>query len=66
MQIMFNDAPICCPEGETLSDLLTRLEALKPGSALAVNQLIVPREQWAQHIVQDGDRILLFQAIAGG
>ncbi|EFC3498764.1 sulfur carrier protein ThiS, partial [Escherichia coli] len=25
-----------------------------------------PREQWAQHIVQDGDQILLFQVIAGG
>ncbi|MGS5117605.1 MoaD/ThiS family protein, partial [Escherichia coli] len=24
------------------------------------------REQWAQHIVQDGDQILLFQVIAGG
>ncbi|WP_423811545.1 sulfur carrier protein ThiS [Pseudomonas aeruginosa] len=27
---------------------------------------MVPREQWAQHIVQDGDQILLFQVIAGG
>ncbi|MCP6210177.1 sulfur carrier protein ThiS, partial [Klebsiella pneumoniae] len=23
-------------------------------------------EQWAQHVVQDGDQILLFQVIAGG
>ncbi|WP_428997657.1 MoaD/ThiS family protein [Pseudomonas aeruginosa] len=26
----------------------------------------MPRGQWAQHIVQDGDQILLFQVIAGG
>ncbi|MEY5588466.1 MoaD/ThiS family protein, partial [Salmonella enterica subsp. enterica serovar Corvallis] len=27
---------------------------------------ILPREQWEQQIVQEGDQILLFQVIAGG
>ncbi|KJT23544.1 sulfur carrier protein ThiS, partial [Salmonella enterica subsp. enterica serovar Heidelberg str. SARA36] len=39
---------------------------LKPGVALALNQQILPREQWQQQIVQEGDQILLFQVIAGG
>ena len=55
-----------CAEGQTVSSLLATLNQLKPGAALAINQQIVPREQWAQHIVQDGDQILLFQVIAGG
>ncbi|MEY5517860.1 MoaD/ThiS family protein, partial [Salmonella enterica subsp. enterica serovar Corvallis] len=27
---------------------------------------ILPREQWQQQIVQEGDQILLFHVIAGG
>lgn len=66
MQIQFNDEPMQCAEGLSVIALLTQLEQLKPGVALALNQQILPRERWEYHIVQDGDRILLFQVIAGG
>jgi sulfur carrier protein len=66
MQIQFNDEPIQCAEGLSVTTLLTQLEQLKPGVALALNQQILPRERWEHHIVQDGDQILLFQVIAGG
>ncbi|AXC80909.1 sulfur carrier protein ThiS [Salmonella enterica subsp. houtenae] len=66
MQIQFNDEPMQCAEGQTVSELLTQLNQLKPGAALALNQQILPREQWRQHIVQEGDQILLFHVIAGG
>ncbi|HHG6074753.1 TPA: sulfur carrier protein ThiS [Salmonella enterica subsp. enterica serovar Vietnam] len=66
MRIQFNDEPMQCAEGQTASELLTQLNQLKPGAALALNQQILPRERWQQHIVQEGDQILLFQVIAGG
>ncbi|MEO3992561.1 sulfur carrier protein ThiS [Pseudocitrobacter cyperus] len=66
MQIQFNDEPMQCAEGLSVTALLTKLEQLKPGVALALNQQILPRERWEHHIVQDGDQILLFQVIAGG
>lgn len=66
MQILFNDQPMQCVAGLTVHDLLVQLNQQQAGAALAINQQIIPREQWAQHIVQDGDRILLFQVIAGG
>ena len=62
MQILFNDQPMQCAAGQTVHELDQR----QAGAALAINQQIVPREQWTQHIVQDGDQILLFQVIAGG
>ena len=61
MQILFNDQPMQC-----VAELTVQLDQRQAGAALAINQQIVPREQWAQHIVQDGDQILLFQVIAGG
>ena len=66
MRIQFNDEPRQCAEGLSVHTLLTQLNQLKPGAALALNQQILPREQWEQHIVQEGDQILLFQVIAGG
>ncbi|WET40437.1 sulfur carrier protein ThiS [Citrobacter enshiensis] len=66
MQIQFNDQPMQCAGGMSVTDLLNQLDQLKPGAALALNQQILPREQWEQQIVQDGDQILLFQVIAGG
>lgn len=65
MQILFNDQPMQCAAGQTVHELLEQLDQQQAGAALAINQQIVPREQWAQHIVQDGDQILLFQVIAG-
>lgn len=66
MQIQFNDESLQCAEGQTVNALLAQLNQLKPGTALALNQRILPREQWEQQIVQEGDQILLFQVIAGG
>jgi len=66
MHITFNDEPMQCAQALSVAALLTQLGQMKPGVALALNQQILPRERWEHHIVQDGDRILLFQVIAGG
>ena len=66
MRILFNDEPMKCDEGLTVSVLLDKLCQLKPGTALALNQQILPRERWEHQQVIEGDQILLFQVIAGG
>jgi len=66
MRILFNDEPMQCAEGLTVTTLLQQLRQLQPGVALALNQQILPREQWDKQQVREGDRILLFQVIAGG
>ncbi|UNH39161.1 sulfur carrier protein ThiS [Moellerella wisconsensis] len=50
----------------TVSQLLILLARSQAGTALAINQIIIPRAQWETHKINDGDNILLFQAIAGG
>lgn len=66
MRILFNDEPKQCVDGLTIATLLDQLQQLKPGVALALNQQVLPREQWELQQVRDGDQILLFQVIAGG
>lgn len=46
MRILFNDEPMSCDDGLTVAALLDKLRQLKPGTALALNQQILPREQW--------------------
>lgn len=66
MQIVVNDDPLTLTGSLTLSDLLEQLSCHPPGTALAVNQHIIPRDRWSSHTLQEGDELVIFQAIAGG
>ncbi|EIC82300.1 sulfur carrier protein ThiS [Serratia sp. M24T3] len=66
MKITVNDADYHFDTPLTVDSLLTFLEQPLSGSALAVNQVIVPRPHWAEHRLNDGDNVVVFQAIAGG
>lgn len=66
MKITLNDQPLELAQPLSVQALLEQLERHQPGSALAINQVIISRSDWATRQVQDGDDILLFQAIAGG
>ena len=66
MQSWFNDEPLRCADALTVAALLAQLEQQQAGIALALNQQVLPRERWDHHLLQEGDRVLLFQVIAGG
>jgi sulfur carrier protein len=66
MHILLNDERIECETGIPVAALLSQLDHDKPGVALALNQHILPRSEWAQHPLREGDALLLFQVIAGG
>ena len=66
MQITLNDKAMTLTEGITLEKLLAQLDQNKPGVAVALNQSVVARGQWAEQIVNENDKITLFHAIAGG
>ena len=66
MKLVVNDETLTLEAPLTLDRLLVKLECPQPGTALAVNQQIIPRDGWSQHLLQDGDQVVIFQAIAGG
>nr|WP_145524662.1 sulfur carrier protein ThiS [Yersinia rohdei] len=66
MHIRLNDQPLEVANNITAEQLLNQLNQHQPGTALAVNQVIIPRLNWEKHQLHAGDNILLFQAIAGG
>ncbi|TAG33530.1 MAG: sulfur carrier protein ThiS [Polaromonas sp.] len=51
----------------TLTDLLlARGYALETAFACAINNTFVPRQQWAERALQNGDRIDVVTPITGG
>ncbi|MCS2159654.1 sulfur carrier protein ThiS [Scandinavium sp. H11S7] len=66
MHIFVNDERVKCEAGLHVAALLAQLDRDKPDVALALNQQILPRAQWEEHSLQEGDALLLFQVIAGG
>ncbi|WP_181044697.1 sulfur carrier protein ThiS [Aliivibrio sifiae] len=50
----------------TLFAFLSQQQIDTQGCALAIDQQIVPRSEWQQRGLSNGESISLFQAIAGG
>ncbi len=64
--VRFNDQTLPCPEGLTLSALLTEHGVNAEQVATAVNGAFVPRHQRDTTVLNPGDTVLTFQAIVGG
>ncbi|WP_415224756.1 sulfur carrier protein ThiS [Psychromonas sp.] len=66
MNVIVNDSELEIAQNCTVEALLKSLDKPLNGTALAVNQNVIRRSQWAEYKLCDGDKISLFQAIAGG
>lgn len=66
MHILINDQNMTLDAPLTVNQLFEVLGRSTTGTALAINQVIIPKSQWDSHHINDQDNILLFQAIAGG
>ncbi|MFO7314182.1 sulfur carrier protein ThiS [Rhodothermus marinus] len=69
LAIVLNGEPYEVPTGTTVAELLRRLE-IDPetarGIAVAVNEEVVRRSQWAELRLQAGDRVEVVTARQGG
>ncbi|WP_435235506.1 sulfur carrier protein ThiS [Psychromonas sp. PT13] len=66
MNVVINENKLEITTGSNIEQLLVSLDKPLTGSALAVNQKIIRKQDWAKYILCEGDQISLFQAIAGG
>lgn len=66
MRIQLNGEAVDLPEGQSVADLLARLELAGRRVAVELNLDIVPRSQHADTLLRDGDRVEVVHAIGGG
>jgi sulfur carrier protein len=67
MLVFVNNKPHEASAAPTLADILTELQLTEQrGIAVAVNDSVVPRQEWAAHQLQAEQRITVIRATQGG
>ncbi|EMD98445.1 sulfur carrier protein ThiS [Stutzerimonas xanthomarina] len=66
MQIQLNGEPYELPAGESVADLLVRLDLTGRRLAVELNRDIVPRSAHATTELREGDHVEVVHAIGGG
>jgi len=65
-EITVNGEKRSVPEGQTLAELVQELDLEGRRVAVEVNEEIVPRSRYAEHVLNGGDRVEVVAAIGGG
>jgi sulfur carrier protein len=68
MNVKLNGKPIELDSATTLVALLRlhHVDTETDGVAAAVNDVVVPKREWAERALRDGDSIELVRAVSGG
>ncbi|GLZ85218.1 sulfur carrier protein ThiS [Metapseudomonas resinovorans] len=66
MRIQLNGESFELPDGQTVADLISRLDLAGRRVAVELNLDIVPRSQHAAIALCEGDRVEVVHAIGGG
>ncbi|GLY18804.1 hypothetical protein Kisp01_58180 [Kineosporia sp. NBRC 101677] len=69
VEVVVNGKPLRVPRGCSVADVVACFApTVRPGrgTAVALNEEIVPAGRWSQTTVAGGERLELLQAVAGG
>ena len=68
MTIHLNGQTQDIPSNSTIHDVVVHCcgEPVPQGVAVALNQMVIPRQEWAATAVSDGDEIEVLWASSGG
>jgi sulfur carrier protein len=69
MNIQVNNKPVVVEENATLQAVVASLDNIPAGCggmAVAVNDELVHRPEWAGHTLHEGDHVLIIKAAYGG
>jgi thiamine biosynthesis protein ThiS len=66
MNLTINGESRVLPQAETLSSLVEQLGMKSDRVAIELNREIIPREQWAQTLLKDGDQLEIVHFVGGG
>ena len=66
MEILVNNQSVTVAPGATLSDLLAQQGLTQPGYAVAVDNRVVRRVDWATFALSEGMKVTVIRAVCGG
>lgn len=65
MKVIINKQEHELPGGATVADAVAAVQA-QPPFAAAVNTQFIPKTQYAQHPLREGDRVEIISPVTGG
>ena len=66
MTVTVNGKPMELPEGLSVDDLLSRLKIRREFTAVALNREVTPKQEYAQSVLHDGDKVEIVHPMGGG
>ncbi len=66
MTIKVNNKETELAQGNTIADLASQLGLPEKGVAIALNNRMIPRAQWAEQTLQTNDSLVIIKAACGG
>lgn len=66
MKVQVNNKEVELTTGNTISALAAQLDLPPQGVAIALNNHMIPRSQWAEQEIQNGDSLVIIKAACGG
>jgi sulfur carrier protein len=66
MRVLVNGEAVEVPEGVSVDDLLDRLKVKREYTAVALNREIMPKAQYAETHLKDGDKVEIVRPMGGG
>ncbi|MDE6145936.1 MAG: sulfur carrier protein ThiS [Muribaculaceae bacterium] len=66
MTVYLNEKPIMAADLTPLAVILQQQGISPAGKAVALNEIAIPPSLWAETLLHDGDKILVFRAFYGG
>lgn len=66
MKVEINHRTVEAEDRASLANTLKAAGIDPAGKAAAVNNRVVPKDQWDTHVLADGDKITIIKAVCGG
>ncbi len=66
MKVLVNNKEREINQESSIKDLATEMQLPEKGIAIAVNNKMVTRTEWANHLLNEGDTIVIIKAACGG
>ena len=66
MKIKVNNKETELTQGNNVASLAQQLELPEQGVAVALNNRMIPRSQWAEQEIKEGDSLVIIKAACGG
>jgi sulfur carrier protein len=67
IEVSVNQQKFELPDSGTLADVLPLLQiSHADGIAIALNETVIPKNEWGAHVLQAEDRVFVIRATQGG